>query len=106
VLRAGGHPNVFLDSDDLNEITLSESSNDQLLWVDPLKKMLVENIDVRINLIADSNTRTLTGIDPAKQRLRQTSRRDLRQTFIKRSGGACAGHSPTILATLTPRKPT
>ena len=84
-LRAGGHPNVFLDSDDLDEITLSESGYDQLQWVAPIEKVWVENIDVRIDLIADSNTRSLTGIDPAKQRLRQTSRLDLRQTFIKRS---------------------
>ena len=85
VLRAGGNPSLFLNSDDLNEITLSESSNDQLQWVPPIEKMLVENVDVRIDLIADSNTRTLTGIDPAKQRLRQMSRRDLMQTFMKRS---------------------
>ena len=85
VLRAGGNPSLFLESDDLNEITLSESSNDQLQWVPPIEKMLVENVDVRIDLSAGSNTRTLTGIDPAKQRLRQTARRGLMQTFIKRS---------------------
>jgi aminopeptidase len=85
ILQAGGQYNVLLDQDDLTEITLSESTIDQLQWISPIEKILYEKADVLIALRAASNTRYLSGIDPAKTRARQQARRDLTQTYLQRS---------------------
>jgi aminopeptidase len=85
ILRAGGNPNVLLDSDGTNEVILKESSEEQLQWISPIEKMVLENVDATINLRASSNTRALSGVDPRKQRLRQTSRRELMQTYMQRA---------------------
>lgn len=85
VLRAGGHPSVILDSDDLTETILGESSDEQLQWISPMENLLVEKIDVRISLQASTNTRSLTGIDPKKPRLRQQARQDLMRIYMQRA---------------------
>jgi len=85
ILRAGGQFNVLMDQDDLTEINLSESTVEQLQWISPIEKMLYENADVLIALRAASNTRSLGGVDPNKPRTRQQARRDLTQTYLRRS---------------------
>ena len=54
-------------------------------WVSPIEKMTVDKIDASISIIATANTRSLTSIDPAKQRIAQLARRDLMATYMKRS---------------------
>jgi len=84
-LQAGGRVNAFLDHDDLQEVILSESSEDQLDWVSPVEKTLFEQADVLISLRAATNTRVLTGIDPSKQRRRQVARTGLMETYMRRA---------------------
>ena len=84
-LRAGANVNVTLGSDDLTEINLLESSDEQLTWVSPIEKILIGQVDVMIAIWASSNTRNLSNIDPTKQRARQQARRDLTQTYMQRS---------------------
>ncbi len=85
VLRAGGNPTVFLGSDDIQEIILREANEDQLQWIAPIEKPMMEQIDAMIAVRASNNTRGLTGVDPSKQRTRQNSRRELMQTYMQRS---------------------
>ena len=85
VLRAGGYPLPWFENDELLATMLSEASDAQLDWVSPLEKMAYHEMDVLISLRAASNTRTLTSIDPDKQRRRQTARRELQETYLKRS---------------------
>jgi len=84
-LRAGANINVTLGSDDLTEINLLESSEEQLKWVSPIEKTLIEQVDVMIAIWASSNTRNLSSIDPNKQRTRGQARRDLTKTYMQRS---------------------
>ena len=85
VLRAGGNPNIIWDDDDIQQTVLQESSDTQLEWVSPIETMLFEKTDVLISLRAAKNTRSLTGIDPQKQRRRQIARRELMKTYMQRS---------------------
>lgn len=85
VLRAGGNPSILLDSDDLREVILKESSDDQLQWISPIENLMYKDIDAIIRLRAPQNTRTLTGIDPQKQRLHKIARRELMETYMRRS---------------------
>lgn len=84
-LRAGGNVNVLMDSEELSESVLITSSDEQLKWVSPVESMLIEKVDCLINLRASGNTRSLNGVAPEKQRLRQTARRQIMQTYLQRS---------------------
>lgn len=85
VLRAGGNPNFLLDHDDLAEMAIQESSDAQLQWVSLIETQVVEKADVFINLRAANNTRTMTSVDPQKQRLRQVAHLGIMQTYMQRS---------------------
>src|SRR5436190_22029743 len=61
ILQSGGHPNVHLSSDELEESFLREASQEQLAWVAPTEPVINEQIDVSIRIAATGNTRALTG---------------------------------------------
>jgi aminopeptidase len=85
VLRAGGQPTVMLNSEQLEETILREASEEQLRWIAPIETLLEEQIDVTIGVRAAHNTRALSGVDPRKQQIRQTARRDSMRSFMQRS---------------------
>jgi aminopeptidase len=85
VTRAGGNPTVHLTAEELDEAFLSEASQAQLEWIAPTDPIVNDQMDVSIRIAAASNTRALTGIDPAKQRLQQNARRDMRLRYMQRA---------------------
>jgi aminopeptidase len=85
VLRAGGNPDVLLNTDEMGEIRIKESSDEQLKWISPVERAVYEEIDVSISLLAAENTRTMSGVNPERERVRQQVRKDLFQTYMKRS---------------------
>jgi aminopeptidase len=85
VTRAGGNPTVHLTAEDLDEAFLSEANQAQLEWIAPIDPIVNDQMDVSIRIAAASNTRALTGIDPAKQRLQQNARRDMRLRYMQRA---------------------
>ena len=48
VLRAGGHPTIQLNADELNAAEIEEASEAQLSWVSPATAMMAEQLDARI----------------------------------------------------------
>ena len=85
VLRAGGRPTFNLESDELKETYLREAGEDQLRWVSPDLPLAYEGADVLMNLRASSNTRALSGTDPARQRLQAEALRPLGATYLRRA---------------------
>ncbi len=85
VLKAGGNPTTIFGASTIRETTLAEANEDQLQWIAPFEKLIVEQVDVSIRIVAPENTRSMSGVDPKKQRLAQNARRDFMQTFMKRS---------------------
>ena len=67
VLRAGGHPLVRLSIDGVAEDRLQRGSDRQLDWVSPRLKGDAEGAAADITIIADFNTRSRSGVDPARQ---------------------------------------
>ncbi len=67
ILRAGGHYNLILESDEQTEILLQEGSDEQIQWISPIETMAFEQMDAYLFIRAVSNTRSLAGTDPKKQ---------------------------------------
>ncbi|MEA3351339.1 MAG: aminopeptidase [Chloroflexota bacterium] len=85
VTKAGGYSTIQLGSDGITEAFMREASDAQLEWVSPVKKMLSDEGDVLINIRATTNTRTLTSIDPKKERTQAVANRELTETFMRRA---------------------
>jgi aminopeptidase len=85
VLKAGGNPvlNVALDGQIASYF--KNASDKQLEWISPFAEWMVDNADVRIAIGASTNTRELSGVDPARQQLRQSVTGDLMSRAMKRS---------------------
>lgn len=85
VTRAGGNPTVLIHADELSEAFLSEASDVQLGWISPIEPILNERADVSIRIAAPSNTRALSGIDPARPRMYQQARREFQMLRMRRA---------------------
>lgn len=85
VIRAGGHPLTLLLDNSLAEIRLKEANDEQLEFIHPPQKMVMETYDCSIGIRASENTRTLNGVDPARQAISRNAGRELTETFMRRS---------------------
>ncbi len=66
VLRAGANPLPFVTLEHLDEILLREASSRQIAQSYQLLNALAPEIDARISILSDGNTKALTNIDPAR----------------------------------------
>jgi aminopeptidase len=85
VLQAGGHPYLVSSPTGLDELFFKYASDEQLKFVAPPTKLIMENYDVRISIGGEENTKALTSVDPAKIVLNQQGRTDLMKTFMQRA---------------------
>jgi aminopeptidase len=85
VTQAGGNATVVLASETIDEAFLRNASDAQLDWLSPVDELMADRLDVRIMISAQANTRSLTGIDPARQQRMQKTRRRLSQTYMQRA---------------------
>ena len=94
VLRAGGHPLPKLKLPREAEILYAEASDAQLDWVDPSFLGINEKADVRIIVDADTNTKSLSNVEPARQARRSRAREGSRNRYLER---AAAGELKWVL---------
>jgi len=84
-LRAGAFPITNVSLDGMEDIFWREANDDQLTYVSPFRKFQIERIDAQIGIWADSNTRHLTGVDPAKMAKSAAARKPLTKLFLERA---------------------
>ena len=85
VLERGGHPWMRLSLDEAAEIFYKVASDEQLDYVPQVLHNLVEDMDARISVWTESNTKALTNVDPAKQARASAARRPLSERFLERA---------------------
>ena len=85
VLRAGGLPIVQLTTEGAAPAFYELANEAQLDWVPPTAQWVADNADVRIAIMADSNPRELSEVDPARQARVQKARKPLLDAAMKRS---------------------
>jgi aminopeptidase len=85
VLLAGGLPYLSYTPEGCDEIFFTYASDEQLTYVNEMSKIVVDTYDVRIHLDGTTNTKALSGIDPAKMVKRSAARRPLLEKVLDRS---------------------
>jgi len=70
---------------DVEYIFFKYANEDQLKFVSPLEKFRAENIDEAINISCEPNPKRLTNINPKKIAIVRTSRKEIMETFLRRS---------------------
>jgi aminopeptidase len=86
VLAAGGNPAVQMSLTAQSELLHELGSDDQLSWISPAQRMLVDQADARIAVIAPVNTRDMSSIPPERQAIRQRAMRPVLETVMRRGG--------------------
>jgi len=84
-VRAGAHPEVFAQVPGVQEIILKEGSDEQLTYIPVAQRILIEEYETLLQLFSSENTKSLSGVDPARMALAQQAQRELSETFMKRS---------------------
>lgn len=85
VLQAGGNPFVQITSDDMVDAFYRLASDEQLSFVSPINATIVEKIDVSFGIWADTNTKSLSNVDPRKQQLTSQARKPWLTRFLERA---------------------
>lgn len=85
VLHAGGYPFWAPRSESLIEILLTKGSDEQIRFQSPIDLHRMQTVNVQITLWAETNTKFLSGVDPARIAAFQNARKPQLKTFMERS---------------------
>jgi len=66
VIKAGGHPFIVSEVPGTDEIFYKYASDEQLDYVSPITKLILDTFDASISIWTDYNTRKLSGISPER----------------------------------------
>ncbi|XUW99999.1 MAG: aminopeptidase [Dehalogenimonas sp.] len=84
VLKAGGHPLVLVPSQ-TSELLFKHGSKEQIEYIHQPLAHIIEQYEVRISVLAEENTRTLSRVDPQKAAWQSAARTNLMKTMMQRS---------------------
>ncbi|MBK5229540.1 MAG: aminopeptidase [Thermoleophilia bacterium] len=99
VLKAGGLPIVQLALSEGAPAFYRYANDEQLAWIPPTAQWIAENIDTRIAIMADTNTRALSSVDPDKQARVSAARKPLMDASMQRSAAGDYRWSLTLFPT-------
>jgi aminopeptidase len=64
IIKSGGHALLVPGIEGIQEIKFKYASENQLMYVDPVLKKMIQEFDVYIEILGDYNTRKLSMVDP------------------------------------------
>ena len=99
VLKAGGVPVMLPVLPGLQRDLYEIASDEQLATINPVERFFREQADVTIQIMADRNTRGLTGIDPSRQGVFSRARSELFNTFLSREADGSLHWTLTLYPT-------
>jgi aminopeptidase len=94
VIKSGGYPFLLPQIEGIGELKYKFASEEQLMYVDPIRKLMLKEFDGYIIIHGDYNTRKLSLIDPEKIALSQGSpdQRELWEILMDRIGKRNLGY--------------
>ena len=99
LIDVGAHPMVRCAPESLQEIFFARASDAQLEYVSPIAKYELETVDATIGLWAETNTKALSRIDPARQGKASAARKPLFETFMNRAANGELKWTGTLFPT-------
>jgi len=84
-IQAGTNPLMRLTMDGLDEIFYKNANGDQLDYVPQLARDEIETVDLHLSIIADENTRALSGVDPKLVARRRAAMSPVQKRMMERS---------------------
>lgn len=99
VIRAGGNPVTRVQLPGAVEVLFSEGNDQQIACITPVDRLVSDDADAVLNILSDVNTKALSHVDPQKQRLMQTSRRELTQRYMQRAASGALRWCVTLFPT-------
>ena len=98
-LKKGAFPVTSIGLPHLSELFLAHATPAQLEWVSPVQRLIIEQADATFSILADTNTKSLTNSDPAKQMQRAAAMNDLTKTYMERAASGALRWSLTLYPT-------
>jgi aminopeptidase len=98
-LRAGANPLVQMQFPGLAEILLREGNDDQLTQISPVEELLHAKPDAELRIIAEENTRALSGVSGERLQRYTAARQSLRQKRMQRAADGDLRWSLTLFPT-------
>ena len=98
-LDRGAHPMVRASIPQAEAYFYRFARDHQLEHVWETERWLTENLDASFSIIADTNTRQLSRIEPDRQRIAARARKPLMDRFFERSAAGEVGWSLTLFPT-------
>ena len=83
-LKAGAHPLVVAELPGLQEIFLKHAGEDQLKFISPAQRVVMEQSDAYLTIWGSHNTKALAGVDAKKMAARSNYTRELSVAFLRR----------------------
>jgi aminopeptidase len=99
VVQAGGLPIVEMIMEGQAAAYFKHARDAQLDWISPTAMWAAEHADVRIRLMAEENTRALSGVEPELQTRRQAAAKPLMETMMRRTAAGQFRWSLTLFPT-------
>jgi aminopeptidase len=99
IVKTGGLPLVELMMEGQAAAFYKYANERQLDWLSPTAMWAAEHADARIRLMADENTRALSGVDPERQTRRQAAAKPLMETMMRRTAAGEFRWSLTLFPT-------
>jgi len=85
VLQAGGHPLVVPRSMETMELLYRYGSREQIEYIHETQRIVTEKYDVRIVILGDENTKSLSRVNSEKMVMYDKARTELMRTMMRRT---------------------
>jgi aminopeptidase len=84
-IQAGAYVTLQISLPGANEVFYKYASDEQIDFISPLRRMIVETFNASLYIEAEHNTRQLSGIDPERQARFSKASAELTKIFFERA---------------------
>jgi aminopeptidase len=84
-VKAGAYVINDIELPGADEAFYKTASDEQLAWISPVRKLITETFDASMHIEAPDNTRSLSGIDPARKAHARKASAPLGKLFMERA---------------------
>lgn len=99
VLAAGGYPVMLPTIDGVSAELLLHGNDEQISYLTPIERFLREQADVTIMVMAETNTKRLSAVDPSRQALFSQARSGLIASYMQRAAEGSLDWTLTLFPT-------